>query len=222
MERRRVLAGCGVAIAGLLAGCPAELTGRPSPSPAPSTGNEGDTPAEKPTPTATPTPPPTPTRTPTATATPTETPTPIPDVETRRTALGAYRVGFEERKEYDRSTHVAQIGFNRAKYQGAKLRYRDALKHAESAVARFEQAGDLAAQSGVPGARRIADEAATYTRRYLIPFAERGVNAAQAAKEGRFEAAGELVAEMRATTEAAWDSSTNTVVPAGFERALGL
>jgi len=222
MKRRRVLAGCSAAIAGLLAGCPADLAGQQSPTPAPSTGADGNAPAEEPTPTATPTPPPTATRTPTATATPTATPTPIFEVETRRMALGAYRLGFDEREEYDRSTHVARVGFDRGKYQGAQLRYRDALDHAESAAARFEQAADLAAQASAQEARRIADEAATYTRQYLIPFAERGVDAAQAAEEGQFEAAGEAVAEMHEITEAAWASSMNTVVPAGFEHALGL
>lgn len=224
MERRRVLAGCGAAIAGLLAGCPADTgPGQQSPTAGPAE-TTGTAPADESTASATRTPPPTPTPTPRPTATPpaTPTPTPVPDAETRRTALAAYRAGFEEREAYDRSTQVARVGFDREKYQGAEVRYRDALERAEAAAARFEQAGDLAARAGVPEARRIADEAATHTRRYLIPFAQRGIDAARAAEEGRLEAADERIAEMRELTEAARSSSTNTTFPAGFRFALEL
>lgn len=215
MKRRQVLAGCGALLTGLGAGCAAlsdspPATPTPPSEPAPSTDTA--TPAEEP-----------------ATATPTGTPTPhTPDStgetpvrsEARWQALAAYRAGDETRDEYDESTRIARIGFEREKYGGAEIRYRDAIESAEQAATYFDWAAGWAAHAGATEAREIAESAAGYTRQYLIPFAERGIDASVAADEGRLEEAREYVGEMREILRGADASDLEMAYPAVFENAL--
>lgn len=223
MHRRRLLSGCGTLLAGLLAGCPADAgTDGESPTPTSSDreGASGETPTARPPPSPTPTPGPTPT--PTPPPTPTATPTPTPSVERRQVALGAYRAGFADREDYDRFTSVARDGFTNGKYQGAELKYRDALEAAEASIPHFERAGDIAAEVGKTRASDMAGEAAGYTRQYLVPFAELGIDAARAAQEERFGDTGDLIEEMEVLSREARVSPLQVVTPTSFEFALDL
>jgi hypothetical protein len=223
MHRRRLLSGCGTLLAGLLAGCPGDSGGKgESPTPTPADPEATAVPEETPTPPPTPPPSPTPTPTPTPRPTPTATSTPTPSVERRQVALGAYRAGYEERTDYDRFAGVARDGFTNRKYQGAELRYRDALGAAEASVPHFERARDIAAEVGKTRARKLADEAAGYTRQYLLPFAKRGIDAAEAAQERRFADAGDLIDEMETLSREADVSPLQVVTPTSFENALDL
>jgi hypothetical protein len=221
MERREVLSGCGLLVAALGAGCTGLLGAEPSTSnPTPGTATHA-------TPAVPPQSPGTPGGTPPAGAggpTPegTATPTPTPDPARQREALAAYRNGFEKRRSYGRSTEVARIGFNRGKYGGATTRYRDALERANRSVERFRTARDLADGLGRPEASRLGDRAATYTERYLVPFARRGVDASEATQQGRLEAAGEHVARMRSIVDDAASSGLDIALPDRFEDAVGL
>lgn len=228
MNRRRFLASGGVLLAGLVAGCPA---GSDAEEPTPAA-----TPTPPPSPTPTPTPPPegddtaTPESTPAGTATPTTsgtatpvgTPTPTPSVELRQAALAAYRAGFADRESYDRATKDARIGYNQGRYEGAAIRYGDAVDSAQSSVDAFDRAGERAGEAGMADARAVARNAIQYTERYLVPFAELGVDAARAAQRGNFGDAGDLVGEMEALASEARESSLNTAHPAVFEDELGL
>ncbi len=224
MNRRRFLAGCTVSLATFVAGCPSDsgAEGRSQTSPTAPTEGSG-TPNAEPTPAVTATgESPTPTATATATATPTDTPGPTPSLEKRQAALDAYRAGFVDRESYDRATREARIGYNRAKYGGAEIRYRDALESAEASVVHFERAGEFARQAGMSEAAGIARETRQYTERYLIPFAQRGIDAASAAKEERLDEASDLIAEMDALVSEARISSLDPASPAAFESALEL
>lgn len=217
MKRRQVLAGCGLLLTGAGAGC-AALSDSPPATPTP---EPNSTPAAEPTPAEEP-----------ATATTTETPTPRPPdgagetpeppgrSEARWQALAAYRAGDEARDEYDESTRIARIGFERESYGGAEIRYRDAVESAEQAATYFDWAAGWAAHAGATEAREIAESAAGYTRQYLIPFAERGIDASAAADEGRLEEASEHIGEMRETLRDAEASDLEMAYPAVFENAL--
>lgn len=227
MERRQFLAGGATSLAVLAAGCAGFLGGdggASTPSPGATPTLTAPTSPDDPTDTAqsTPTPAATPSPTPTETGTPTASPTPTPDKETEREAFVAYRDGYEDRQSYDRSTHVARIGFNRAKYGGAAIRYNQALESARAAIAHFEEAAALAGREGHAEARDIAEESIEYTERFLIPFVERGIDAAQAAKQGRFPEARDHVAEMASISSDARSASIRMVVPRVFGKALGL
>ena len=223
MYRRRLLSGCGTLLAGFLAGCPADSGGNSEP-PTPTPSSQEGPAVSDGTPTVTPPPSPTPTETPRPTSTPTATttPTPTPSVERRKVALGAYRAGFEEHTDYDRFTSVARNGFTNGKYQGAQLKYRDALEAAEASIPHFERARDIAAEVGKTRARRLADEAAGYTRQYLVPFAKLGIDAAEAAQAERFADAGDLIDEMETLSREARVSPLQVVTPTSFEYALDL
>lgn len=215
MKRRQVLAGCGLLLSGAGAGC-AALSDSPPATPTPPSD------ATPSTDTATPTDEP-------ATATPTETPTPrTPDgtgetparTEARWQALASYRAGDETRDEYDESARIARIGFEREKYGGAEIRYRDARESGEQAATYFDWAAGWAAQAGATEAREIAESAAGYTRQYLIPFVERGMDASVAADEGRLGEARDHVGEMREILREAEASDLEMAYPAVFENAL--
>lgn len=222
MNRRRFLASGGVLLAGLLAGCPAgsdaeESTPAATATPAPNPPSEGgDTPDRASTPAGTASP------TATGTATPVGTPTPTPSVEVRQAALDAYRAGFADRESYDRAAKDARIGYNQGRYQGAAIRYGDAIESANSAVDHFDRAVERAGAAGLADARAVARDASQYTERYLVPFAELGVDAARAAERGDFGDAGDLVGEMATLTSEARESSLNTAHPAVFQYELGL
>lgn len=218
MNRRRVLTGSGALLAALLAGCPGSA-GTGDSARTPTADSETPSPAETPR-----TPAPTPTPTPTATETPTPSPTPTatPSVERRQVALGAYRAGFKQRTEYDEAVRVGRDGFTNRKYEGAELKYSQAVESAEAAITHFERAGDIASETGKSQARGLADEALGQFRQYLRPFAERGVEAAQAAQDGHFEEAGDLIDEMETLSAELRVSPLRTVSPTVFENALGL
>lgn len=224
MKRRQFLAGGATGLTVLATGCAGFLGGDGGSSgasptltpPEPPDGEPADTAQSTSTPTLTPTPTPTPTPAPTVSLTPT------PDKETEREAFVAYRAGFEDREAYDRSAEIARIGFNRAKYGGAKIRYNQALESARAAITHFEEAADLADQEGYAEARDIAEESIAYTERFLIPFVERGVDAARAAKQGRIAEARDLVAEMASISSDARSASIRMAVPRTFGKALGL
>ncbi|MEF8781636.1 MAG: hypothetical protein V5A39_07640 [Haloarculaceae archaeon] len=218
MKRRQVLAGCGAVLAGLGAGCGALSDSPPeSPTPPPDTPSSTDdaTPPDEPT-TATPTGTPTP-RTPDG---PEGTPGSPGRSEARWQALASYRAGDETRDEYDESTRIARIGFERAKYGGAEIRYRDARESGEQAATYFDWAAGWAGHAGQTEAREIAESSAGYTRQYLIPFAERGIDASAAAKQGRLEEAREHVGEMRQILRDGEASDLEMAYPAVFENAL--
>ena len=213
MKRRKVLAGCGLLLSGAVAGC-AALSDSPPATPTPPSD------ATPSTNTATPT-------DESATATPTETPTPrTPDSETpvrteaRWQALASYRAGDETRDEYDESTRIARIGFEREKYGGAEIRYRDARESGKQAATYFDWAAGWADHAGATEAREIAESAAGYTRQYLIPFAERGMDASVVAKQGRLGKARDHVGEMREILRDAEASDLEMAYPAVFENAL--
>lgn len=220
MNRRRVLAGSGALLAALLAGCPGsdgigDSTVTPTPTTDTGTTSQAGGP-QTPTPTSTPTP------TATEAPTPTPTPTATPSVERRQVALGAYRAGFEQRKTYDEATRVARDGFTNQRYEGAELKYSQAVESAEAAITHFERGGEIAAEMGKSQARKLADEARGEVRQYLLPFAELGVDAARAAQDARFEDAGDLVDQMETLSEELRVASLRMVSPTIFENALGL
>jgi hypothetical protein len=221
MKRRRVLAGSVTLLAALLAGCPgSEETGESTATPtATATADTGTASRADGPPTPTPTPTPTP---PTETPTPSPTPTATPSVQRRQVALGAYRAGFEQRKEYGEATRVARDGFTNRTYEGGELKYSQAVESAEAAITHFERAGEIATETGTSQARELADEALGRVRQYLLPFAELGVEAARAAQDGRFEDAGDLVGEMETLSEELRVSPLRMVNPGIFENALGL
>ena len=220
MNRRHVLAESGALLAALLAGCPGSAgTGDSTPTPTP-TSEPGTATASDSPPTLTPMP--TPTPPPTTTPTPTPTPTATPSVERRKAALGAYRAGFGQRTEYDEAVRVARDGFTNRKYQGAELKYSQAVESAEAAITHFERAGEIAAETGTSGARELAEEALGQVRQYLLPFAELGVEAARAAQDGRFEDARGLIGEMETLSEELRVPPLRMVSPTIFENALSL
>lgn len=220
MNRRRVLAGSGALLAALLAGCPGSAetdgsTATPTPTAVAGTPSMADGP---PTPASSPTPTPEPTETPT----PSPAPTATPSVERRKAALGAYRAGFAQQKEYHESVRVARNGFTNRKYRGAELKYSQAIESAEAAITHFERAGEMASETGKSQARELADEALGEVRQYLLPFAELGIDAARAAQDGRFEEAGDRIDRMETLSEELRVSPLRMVSPAVFQNALGL
>lgn len=220
MNRRRVLAGCGALFTGLLAGCPGNTeTETPVATQTPPTATPTASPVDGP---ATPTP--TATATPTASVrqTPSPTPTATPSVERRKAALGAYRAGFEQRAAYDEAVSVARDGFTNQKYEGAALKYSQAVEAATAAITHFERAGTIAEESSKPQASELANEAVGAVRQYLRRFAELGGEAARAAQDGRFDDAGDLIETMNTLTEELRASPLRTVSPDTFETALGL
>jgi hypothetical protein len=217
MERRQFLTGCGALLAGVGAGCAGvfETPDGPTPAATPDAGpsTPDPPPAETPTPGPTETPEPTPEPTPTATPA---------DTLARREALTAYRAGHAGLDAYDRDTYVARVGFERAKYGGAAVRYRDAVDRADQSATYFDWAAGWAARADRPAARTLAADAATYTRRFLLAFARRGVDAAEAAKAGRLDEAGEHVAAMRALSRGAASADVGVAEPLDFEERVGL
>lgn len=221
MDRRQFLAGCGVLLAGVGAGCSGVFDSPAGPVPDATSAGTPTEPEPTPDPDRTPAGPDAAGSPESPPETPTATPIPTPSVEERE-ALTAYRAGYRRRGAYDRATRDARVGFERGKYGGAAVRYRDAVEQAERSATYFDWAAEWASRSRHPDARKTANAAAAYTRRYLVAFASRGVDASEAAKRGRIDEASEHVVAMRSIVGAAESAEVVVALPSVFEDGLGL
>lgn len=180
------------------------------------------TPTEISTPTPTPTATATATPTPTPTATATATPTPTPSTETEQEALDAYRAGDYDFNSVTNYGSAASNYFNSGSYQTAEEEFRETLENSRDAVAHFDEAATLANEAGQDEAKQIADEASKHLTEYWIPWAEEGIEASEAAQDGRTDDAEEHSAEAARLTEESEYAETTIAEPDEFRDALGL
>jgi hypothetical protein len=178
------------------------------------------TPTEISTPTPTPTA--TATATPTPTATATATPTPTPSTETEQEALQAYQAGDYDFDSVSNAGSDASNLYNNEGFQRAEDEFRNTIEISRKAAEHFDEAATLASEAGHEEAKRIADEASTHLTEYWIPWAELGIEASEAAQDGRMDEAGESAEEAAQLTEESEYAETTIAEPDEFRDALGL
>jgi len=130
------------------------------------------------------------------TPTPTETATPTPTEETEREAYSAYESEYEHIDDGSGTARAAVHSYEREKYERTEERYRDALEDYENAVDDFDRAADLANSAGHPEAEEMAAYASSFVEEYSVRLAETGIDVAEAAQNGDFDQADNLIDDM--------------------------
>jgi hypothetical protein len=130
------------------------------------------------------------------TPTSTETATPTPTEEIEREAYNAYELGNERIDDADDAANSAGDSLERENYERSEERYRNALEDYENAIDDFDSAADLATSAGHPEAEEMAAYASNFLEEYLVRFTETGIDVAEAAQNGDFDRADNLIDDM--------------------------
>ncbi|WP_251331091.1 hypothetical protein [Haloplanus pelagicus] len=107
-------------------------------------------------------------------------------------------------------------------YKEAEEEFSHTVERAEAAIDHFNQAADLASETNHSEAYNLADEAATYVTEYWVRWAEKGIEAAQAAQDERFDDAEEHAAEAASISDASEDAAVEITAIDEYREALGL